>query len=102
MSGQTMQTILVSGLTKEEFYAALREIVSEEVGAALKTSAVDSELLSVKELQLFLKVSRVTIASWVKKGLLTKLGIGGRVFFRKEEVLASLNKIKKYELNILK
>ena len=94
-----METILISGMAKDEFLSAVREIIKEEMSANNNHSHVESEFISVKEVQKLFKpsVSRVTIDSWSAKGLLNKHFIGGRVYYRKSEVLESLTTLKKYK-----
>src|SRR5688500_7263273 len=97
-----METILISGMTKDEFLSCLRDIVREEIQLTSNRANAADEFISVKELQILFKpsVSRVTIDSWSSKGLLNKHLIGGRVYFRKSEVLESLTTLKKYKHHV--
>jgi len=93
-----MQSFLISGVTKDEFLTALREIVREELQNTDGNSELLCEFISVKELQKLFKpqISRVTIDAWSNKGLLKKHWIGGRVYFLKSEVVDSITSLKKY------
>lgn len=49
-------------------------------------------LYTVKQAASVLDVSRQTIHNWVRKGDLTAYKIGGRTYFKKEELISSLRK----------
>ncbi|MBS1599509.1 MAG: helix-turn-helix domain-containing protein [Bacteroidetes bacterium] len=42
-------------------------------------------------------ISKVTLDSWARKGLIKKHAIGGRVYFKYTEVMEALKSLKKYK-----
>lgn len=54
----------------------------------------DNDLLNRQEASSLLKISLPTLNTWTKKGILTSYGIEGRVYYKREEVLDSLKKLK--------
>ncbi len=51
------------------------------------------ELLTREETAKYLKVSLTTLWHWSKKGILKSYGIGNRVYYKRSEVEASLQRI---------
>lgn len=45
------------------------------------------------------QISRVTLHNWTQQGLIQKHQVGGRVFYKKSEVLSALTSLKKYSRN---
>jgi hypothetical protein len=41
-------------------------------------------------------ITKATLTSWTKQGLLQDHRIGGRIFYRQSEILASTKKLSKY------
>lgn len=50
------------------------------------------DLLSRQQAMQFLDVSSATLDRWSKQGLINRYGIGGRVYFKKSEIINSLIK----------
>ena len=50
------------------------------------------DLLSRKQAMQFLDISSATLDRWSNKGLVNRYGIGGRVYFKKSEIINSLIK----------
>ena len=50
------------------------------------------DLLSRRQAMQFLDVSSATIDRWSNQGLINRYGIGGRVYFKKSEIISSLIK----------
>jgi excisionase family DNA binding protein len=72
----------------------LKELISEAVSKAFdevnKDTFTDRDLMTRVEAAEFLNASLVSIRAWSKKGLIKPYTIGGRVFFKRSEVEASL------------
>lgn len=51
------------------------------------------DLLSRQQAMQFLDVGSATLDRWSKQGLINRYGIGGRVYFKKSEIISSLIKI---------
>jgi excisionase family DNA binding protein len=54
----------------------------------------DDDLLTTVEVCLLLKISKVTLHSYIKKGLIPRKRIGRRNLFSKSEILSIVNKNK--------
>ncbi len=54
----------------------------------------DSSLLTISDLVKKFSVSRPTIYSWIKKGLLKRIPIGGRVLFDPDDIRALIDRKK--------
>lgn len=67
---------------------AIREMNSREIQIPKQEN---DALLSRNEVAEKFSVSLVTINSWVNKGILTSVKIGGRRFFKESEILSILN-----------
>ena len=51
-------------------------------------------LLSPKEVMDWLSISAPTLNDWAKKGILTRYKLGNRAFYKKEEIMSSLDGTK--------
>ncbi|MEM7104871.1 MAG: helix-turn-helix domain-containing protein [Bacteroidota bacterium] len=80
--------------TEEE----LREIIADCVRGQLKSliPKEEEELLTVNEVADLFGVTAVTIHSWKKKKILAFHRIGGRVRFKKSEIMEKLSTHNKY------
>jgi excisionase family DNA binding protein len=89
-----MKTIVI---TVEEF----QKILDERLEVALSRLNQEEEhgeeiLVTRKDIARLFGVSLVTVNAWMKKGLLPFHRINRRVYFKKSEVLATLESVKKY------
>ncbi len=89
-----MPTVVVSD-------AELRSLLKDELAEALSkfrptplNGALDDQLLKRTDLAKMFDVSLVTIHAWMKAGHIPYHRVGGRTYFKKEEVLESLKKIR--------
>ena len=55
---------------------------------------VPDELLTIDKAAELLKISKPTLWRWCKSGKLNKLAIGGRRYFRRDELLNSLKSVR--------
>lgn len=55
---------------------------------------IDKDLLTRNEAKDFLKISLPTLNNWTKKGMIKSYGIGGRVYYKKNEILELLEELK--------
>ena len=88
--------IVLSPIPLDSLMQSLRQVIKEEIKADLKDQ-LQEKLLNVSEVAKLFKVSSVTIASWVDRGLLIKYCIGGRNYFKYSEIIESLKTLKKYK-----
>ena len=51
-------------------------------------------LLSRKEASQLLKISFPTLYRWTKSGILTQYYLGGRVYYKYDEIMDSLHKVE--------
>ncbi|MCB0401147.1 MAG: helix-turn-helix domain-containing protein [Flavobacteriales bacterium] len=89
-----MKTIVIS---VEEF----QQILDQRLDLALSKLGKEEEhgeetLVTRKDIARLFGVSLVTVNAWMKKGLLPFHRINRRIYFKKSEVLATLENVKKY------
>jgi hypothetical protein len=89
--------ILLSGLSPNQLLDLLRPMIKEEMRLAM--SEQEEKLLSPAEACKLFKpaITKATLTSWTKKGLVQEHRIGGRVFYMQSEILASTKKLTKYK-----
>jgi len=89
-----METIFHS-LTPDEFKdlisTAVLEVV-EKINPQQQQQEKKDELLRINDLVILLKVSKVTIHNWKKSGLLPFHRMSNKIYFKKNEVIESLQK----------
>ena len=89
-----MEQILITVYQKED----LKNLIAESLQQVLKEKSIEDkkrleekeEILVTEDIQRILKVSRVTIYNWKKKGILPYYRMGNRVYFKKSEVFGLL------------
>ena len=88
--------ILLNALSPDQLVDLLRPMIREEIRQAL--SDQEEKLLSPAETCKLFKptITKATLTSWTKQGLLQDYRIGGRIFYRQSEILASTKKLSKY------
>ena len=86
--------IIFDVLSKEE----LKDLVGRSLEEVIKNNSLtqppDQELLTREETCKLLKVDSSTLWRWTNKGKVKAYGIGNRRFYKKEELLESLIKLK--------
>lgn len=87
--------LILNGLTVERLSEMIREAVREEMRKMqLPNWREQSEhYLSRKEVAALLKISLVTLTSWINRGKIKAHKIGGRVLFRESDVKESVAQI---------
>lgn len=85
---------------KKHIYSELSaEELTDKISASLdqrfleiqsQLEPIGKELLSTKEAQSFLKVSRGTLYNWMNEGRIQGLKLGDRLYFRKEDIMKAL------------
>lgn len=48
---------------------------------------MNSDLMTIPEVMEYFKVTRMCVFKWSKKGILKKVKVGGKVFYRRSEVI---------------
>lgn len=98
----------IGGLQKAEFTALIADTIKPflEETKALRAEITDlkaklqtqqKELYTIEDLEKLFTVGRATIHNWVNEGKLIKHKMGGRTFFKSEDVnrIIELSKTKK-------
>ena len=90
------EQIILSGITAADLVEVIRQTVQKEV-QLLKAEQPEKLLSPSETCKIFQpSISKVTLAAWTKKGLLTEHRIGGRVFYKQSEVIEKLITLKRY------
>jgi len=89
--------IIFSGVSPQELVELFRPILKEEVKSIVESK--EEVLLSPAETcKVFVpQITKATLTSWTKKGMLQEHRIGGRIFYRRSEILEKATKLKKYK-----
>lgn len=96
-TGMRGKTSIVFSCEHEEFLDDLRKVLREEIRMALAVfeskrndsinQSPGNELIKVRELCQFLKVSKPTIYDWIKCGKLRPIKIQSRTYFLRKEIV---------------
>lgn len=76
----------LSGVSKEELLQAIKETVKEATREEFSRLTNDS-LFTQEEASKFLSVSKTTLIDWAKKGKIISTRVGGRVYYKKSDLL---------------
>lgn len=76
----------LTGISKEELLQAIKETVKEGTREEFNKLSNDV-LLTQEEASQFLKVSKTTLIHWAKKGKILSTRVGGRVYYKKSDLL---------------
>lgn len=89
--------LIVQGISIAELVELFRPMIQSEV-KQLKDDQPEKLLSPAETCKMFQPtISKVTLTSWTNKGLLQDHRMGGRVFYKQSEILASLTTLKKYK-----
>ena len=88
-------TVLMLQMSHDDLKALISEAVRVAVKQTLPFSVRegDDDLLKIEQVAELLCVSISTVARWKKRGQLKFLRMGGRIYFRKSDVMESFKKI---------
>ena len=86
----------------EKIFQLIKDQIISEILDGVKLLLEQNRIKSIQEKEnwtaqetaSFLKVSKVTIHEWTKKGILEKYKIGNRIFYKKNEVLKAVNSVE--------
>ena len=89
------KTIQIQEFTVDELADQVAEKLLSKMENYLKKLAAkkDDELLTREETANYLKINVTTLWHWTNKGKLISYGIGGRRYYKKQEVIDSLLKL---------
>lgn len=100
----TQKKITVIDMSVQELQEMISDAVKAEVGKIISQLPVEKPkgetLLSRKEAAQLLRISTVTLTKYVRQGSVPACRIGGKLCFKKEQVLDSLELVRssKYRL----
>lgn len=76
----------------------VQEVLKKESSNSSKTES-EEDLLNIEDVQKIFRVSKVTIHKWKKAGLLPYYKVNRKLYFKKSEVINSLeHKKRKWEV----
>lgn len=82
--------MILTGMTVNEIAEVLLEGIKEFLIQTSIEKENEEELLTISETCELLRVNKTTLWKHSKNGRLKKYGIGNRVYYKKNEVLASI------------
>lgn len=91
-----MQKIILEGITIDEFRSLLKEIIQEH--SQINTKKEGEILLSTEEARKVWQpaISKVTLHRWTQNGLIPVHRIGGRVYYKRSEIINASKTFNKY------
>lgn len=93
----TNNQVILSGITAADLVELFRPIVQQEV-KKIKEDTPERLLSPAETCKVFEPtISKVTLAAWTKKDLLTEYRIGGRVFYKQSEIMQKVTTLKRYK-----
>jgi hypothetical protein len=89
--------IILNTITPEEMAEMIKPMIMDAIREVLQEK--EEKFLSPAEVckKFEPAISKTTLASWTKQGLLTEYRIGGRVYYKMSEVFKSVKTLKKYK-----
>lgn len=93
-----METQIFTTLTAEELAQTIKDSVKDVLDQNLTLTSKkepDEDLLTIEDVQKIFHVSKVTIHKWKKLGLLPFYKVNRKLYFKKSEVLNSLQEKKR-------
>ncbi len=85
-------SIIIHELTPEQFATIIGELKGQLTELKQKFEPkTPAEFLTRSEVAKLLKCDLSTIHNWTKKGKLQPYGIGNRIYYKREEIEATLN-----------
>lgn len=89
--------ILLNSLDPETLLSRIRDVVREEL-EQIQIKDNDQLISPADTCKLFQPaISKGTLSNWTKKDLLQEYRIGGRVYYKKSEVIACVPRLQKYK-----
>lgn len=91
------QTVFIS-LKIDELTELIRKGVTDAFSSQTKGKELissEDDLLKIEDIQRIFNVSKVTVHKWKKKGLIPFYKMNRKVYFKKSEVISSMNHKKR-------
>lgn len=86
--------VLLSSYTLDELKSLISECLSNQLDKP-KQETEQVDLIKIDEVCAMLKVSKVTIWDWKRKGIIPFHRLANKVFFKRNEIIEALNKIER-------
>jgi excisionase family DNA binding protein len=77
----------------EKFFREIIRSEIQKINLNIQTAPVQDDLLGIDQVKDYLKVSKVTIHKWKKRGLIKSHRIGRRIYFKKSELNESMKRV---------
>jgi len=88
-----METIQFVGTTPKELREGVSEDIKNQLFAFFRKREDPEELLTREEAAKFLKIGLSTLKKWTDDSKLVAYGIGNRVYYKKSELMSSLQRL---------
>ena len=88
-----MNAILLESISREELKSLISDAVKNELSIQPKGKE-QNDLLTRKEVRELLKISFPTLHEFTKTGKIKAYRLGGRVFYKKQEIVDSLTEVQ--------
>ena len=98
-----MKKVLINDIDVEELLNRIGELIEAKIGKNnIPKTENQSKYLTRTETAALLDIKYPTLAAWTKQGWLTSYKLGNRVYYKPDEVEASLSKLttNKHKKNI--
>lgn len=93
-----MDNLILTPVPLETLLQSFRAIIKEEIKAEALSELQEKLLSPAEACKLFTpEITKPTLEAWTRDGLLTKHHLGGRVFYKYAEVMASLKTLVRYK-----
>lgn len=92
-----MEPIVMVPVDLDTFLRKIKDVIVEVVKGS-ETESQESLLSPSETCQLFApRISKTTLAKWTKAGTLKSYRIGGRLFYKRSEILEAVKIVKRYD-----
>ena len=93
-----MHEIILTSINVDDLLGKINECIKDAISLKEQVKAEQAapeDLLSIEDIQKIFKVSKVTVHKWKKAGLIPFYKMNRRVYFKKSEVIDSMNHKKR-------
>lgn len=93
-----MEQTIFTSLKVDDLIDMIKKCVSDVISLKPKdgnNETPSDDLLNIEDIQKIFNVSKVTVHKWKKKGLIPFYKMNRKVYFKKSEVISSMNHKKR-------
>jgi hypothetical protein len=93
-----MEQTIFTSLKVDDLIGMIKKCVTDAISLKPKEGTNDvpsDDLLNIEDIQKIFNVSKVTVHKWKKKGLIPFYKMNRKVYFKKSEVINSMNHKKR-------